>query len=310
MTNFTYINHLRYSIDGREYGERETIHDKYKVSVGKIDIDRYHNTSWLLEQYRTADLIYKEFGKDLVVMFSGGTDSEIVLRAFKENGVTPKALFIRFKGDYNLGDFKTAEEVARDIGIKLDVIDFDIIDFFNSGQAHEFAKSVQCSQIAYLNVYYHVLKMQLPAVMGGEVLLKRNISPGRCKWYYCFRENEDASAMRFSIKYGIPLVNEWFSYTPEMLGHFLKDVSIQRLISERYNYKLTSVSSKNQILKRLMPEIIRKPKTHGFEKLLGFNGEAYHSLQHMHVKDYDCSLNGIFMDDIFKQLFGDNNVGS
>jgi hypothetical protein len=306
MINFTYNNHLKYYIDNIEYGIRNTIYDRYAVSVGQVDINQYKKTSWLNEQYRTADLIYKEFGKDLVVMFSGGTDSEIVLRAFKEIGITPRAVFIRFENDYNLSDFKTAEIVARDVDVPLEVIDFDIVEFFNSGNAAEFSKEVQCSQIAYLNVYYHILKLQCPAVMGGEVLLKRSVSRNNSRWYYCFRENEDASAMRFSIKYNIPLVNEWFSYTPEMLAHFLENAKVKSLISDRFNYKLASVSSKNTILYELMPSLIKKVKTHGFEKLLGFNGETYQYLQKCFVKDFDNNLNGIYMEDIYKQLFGDN----
>lgn len=305
--NFTYNNHLKYSIGDREFGIREEIYDRYVVNVGQVEIDRYNNTTWLDEQYRTAELIYKDLGKDLVVMFSGGTDSEIVLRAFKKIGITPRSIFIKFNNDYNIQDYKIAESVAKDLGINLETIEFDIVDFFNSGQAEEFAKTVQCSQIAYLNVYYHILKLQCPAVMGGEVLLKRNVSLPQFKWYYCFRENEDASAMRFSIKYNLPLVNEWFSYTPEMLAHFLENKRVKQLITERFNYKLASVSSKNTILYELMPSLIKKVKTHGFEKLLGFNGETYQYLQRCFVKDFDNNLNGIYIEDIYKQLFGDNH---
>lgn len=305
MTNFTQNNHLKYSIGGRLFGYRETVYDKYKVSLGQIDIDRYKKTNWLQEQYRTAELIRKEFGKELVVMFSGGTDSEIVLRAFKEIGIVPRAVFIRFTGNHNIDDHKIAIDVTNDIDIPLEVVDFDVVDYVRSGQAQEFAKSIQCSQIAYLGVFHNINKMQMPAVMGGEILLKRNIDRNRCEWYYCFRENEDASAMRFSIKYKIPLVNEWFSYTPEMIGHFLEHPGIEKLVSERFNYKLTSVSSKNAVLQDLMPSILKKKKTHGFEKLMAFNGETYHLLQESMLKDFDNNLNGIFLKDVYMQLFGD-----
>ena len=73
--NFTLNNHLKYTIGGREYGFREEGTDKYKVTVGTIDLAHYRRTNWLLEQFRTADAVYKDFGKDLVVMFSGGTTS-------------------------------------------------------------------------------------------------------------------------------------------------------------------------------------------------------------------------------------------
>jgi hypothetical protein len=308
--NFTHKNHLKYTIDGRLYGRRQTVYDTYDVSVGKIDKDYYKTSNWVNEQYRTAEIIKQEFGKELVVMFSGGTDSEIVLRAFEHIGVTPRVVFIRFIGGYNEHDEKYAYIIASELGFKLEVIDVDIIDFYNSGEAAEFSSQIDCKQMAYLSVYNQIHKLQLPAVMGGEMLLRRHVSLIGGKWYYCFRENEDASAMRFSLKYGIPLVNEWFSYTPEMIGYYLEHPNTQSLISDRFNYKLASVSTKNTTLKSFMPSIIDKAKTHGFEKLLGFNGETYQALQKTHVKRLENSLDGIFIDDLYLKLFGEEYVSS
>ena len=310
MFNFTLNNHLTYAVGGVAYGYRSTVYDKYSVSVGKIDSDHYRNSNWLAEQYRTADIISKEFGKDLTVMFSGGTDSEIVLRAFNHIGVTPRIVFIRFEGGYNQGDYEIAEKIVKDIGVPMETIDFDVIDFYRSGAAADFAEQIHCKQIAYLSVYHHILKLQAPAVMGGEMLLRRHCDTTGSKWFYCFRENEDASAMRFSLKYNIPLVNEWFSYTPEMMGYYLDHPDIKSLISNRYNYKMSSVSSKNDVLRKLMPSILEKVKTHGYEKLMGFNGETYNSLQKTHVKRLESSLDGIFIDDCRSQLFGEQYVGN
>ena len=305
MTNFTLNNHLKYTIGDRLYGYRETPIEKYKVTCGQIDKAYYKTSDWLNEQYRTADTIYQEFGKDLMVMFSGGTDSEIVLRAFKHIGVTPRAVFVKFKNDYNIVDLYMAEKIAQNIGIKIEVIEFDVKDFYHSGQAWEFASEIQCRQMAYLTVYHHIRKLQTPAVMGGEMLFKRHVDHAGSRWYYCIRENEDASAMRFSNKYEIPLVNEWFSYTPEMMGYYLEHPKIRWLFSERYNYKLSSVSSKNTILHQYMPDLLEKRKTHGYERLLGFNGETYAELYKSHVKRLESSLDGIFVDDLQTHLFGE-----
>ena len=153
-------------------------------------------------------------------------------------------------------------------------------------------------------VYYHIKKLGFPAVMGGEQLLKRHVHPQGSYWYHCFRENEDASAMRFSEKFEIPLVNEWFSYTPEMMLYYLEDDGIKNLITTRYNYKITSVSSKNDILKRLYPSIRTKIKTHGFERLLGFNLEAYNNLRQVVVNRKESSLDGMPIEELLNHLRG------
>jgi hypothetical protein len=307
--NFTHNNHLTYSIGDRLFGVRETPYEKFKVAAGKIDLEYYKTSNWLNEQYRTAAIISQEFGKDLVLMFSGGTDSEICLRALLHIGIKPRTVFIKFKNNYNLGDYTIAQQIADELDIELEIAEIDVIDFYRSGQAYELAGEIHCRQIAYLTVYKTILDMQMPAVMGGEMLLRRHVDPIGSKWYYCFRENEDASAMRFGLKYNIPLVNEWFSYTPEMMGYYIEHPSIQRLITERFNYKLASVSSKNAILRTLMPAIVDKVKTHGYENLMGFNGETYRRLNQSHVKRLASNLDGIFIDELMIQLFGEDYVG-
>jgi len=302
MTNFTLNNHLKYSIGGKDYDYRENSQEKFLVEVGAVDPNQYRTSSYEKELQRTADSVYQEFGNDLVVFLSGGTDSEIVVNNFVSIGIKPKCVAIKFKDDYNIGDIQEAERIAKDLNLDLTIIDFDILDFFYSGEAEEFGKTVQCTQITYIMVYYNVMKMSAPAVMGGEALLTRYVNVKNSHWYYTFRENEDASAMRFTNHYNIPLVNEWFSYTPELLLYYLENPKIQELVTDRFNYKLSSVSSKNKILRRLCPYIMPKKKTHGFESLIAFNHSAYKGIGKDQIKRLEFSLDGISIDNVLAQL--------
>jgi hypothetical protein len=302
--NFTYNNHLRYSIGNSEFGYRKNSYEKYKVTVGQIDQQHYNKSNYSQELLRTADLIYKDYGKDFALFLSGGTDSEIVARNFVDIGVKPKCFIIKFKDDYNASDVYEAIDLAKELQLDLHVIDFDIKDFMYSGEASEFGKELQCTQITYLMVYHTIKKIGLPAVMGGEVLLKRNINTNPSTWYYSLRENEDASAMRFSLKFNIPLVNEYFTYTPELLLYYLEHTDIQQLVTTKYNYKLTSVSSKNAILKKLVPKIRVRKKTHGFENLLAFNYESYRTMTSEQILRLESSLDGIEYNTIINMLKG------
>lgn len=296
--NFTLNNHLRYTIGGREFGYRKTPYEKYEVFVGDIDPDHFKNSSWRQELRRTASAVYNDYGNEFVVFLSGGTDSEIVVRNFLEIGVKPRCVFVEFENGYNAADKAEAEQIARELGVRLTIMHFDVKDFFFSGEAAEFANTIDCAQVTYLTVYYHILELGFPAVMGGELFMRKHFSPKGTFWYHCFRENEDASAMRFSHKYGIPLVNEWFSYTPEMMAYYINHPDVRSMINgERpYQYKVTSVSSKNAVLRKMYPEIIKRQKTHGFEKLLGFNYESYMKIQHNHINRMEPSLDGVPVD--------------
>jgi len=307
MINFTQNNHLSYSIDERQFGKRTNGIEKYQVALGKIDVHEYKKTSWRQELRKTADTVLREFGKDLIVFLSGGTDSEIVVRNFLEIGFKPRCAIIRFADGYNDYDVQEAEEISRELNLDLIYLDFDVKDFYYSGRAADLATQIQCCQITYLTVYENIKKLSVPAIMGGELFLSKKIERNNTFWYYVFRENEDASAMRFSNHYNIPLVNEWFSYTPEMILHFLNNPQIKYLISDRIPYKLSSVSSKNDILRGLFPEVRKKIKTHGFERLRSFNFESYANLGNQcFIRRTEGSLDGIPIQNVFKILRGEN----
>lgn len=303
---FTYRNHLKYRVGDRLFGHRLHSDEPYRVTVGRADPDRLARSSWLDEQIRTANLVADDLGRDsMAIMFSGGTDSEIVVRIFHRLGIKARIIFIRFADGANDKDFLAADRLCKTLNVPLEIMDFDVRDFYHSGAAAELAQDIDCCQMAYLAVFHHVRQISMPTIMGGEILLRRQVYTDRhSEWYYVFDEVEDASAMRFSLRYGIPLVNEWFSYTPEAMAYFLQHPTIRSLVSTRFNYKLASGSTKNQVLKEFMPEIFDKTKSHGYENLLGFNQQARDHLQTLITPRLENSLDGILLSDLEKSLYG------
>lgn len=300
--NYTQNNHLYYTIDGRRFGNRERPEEEFRVFVGKIDPDVYRTSSWREELHKTADTVLREYGRDLVLFLSGGSDSEIVLRNFVEIGFKPRCILLEFTGGYNAADCREAVELARCLDVRLDVIPVDIKEYYYSGEIYELSQQLQCSQIAYLNVYNHVKRIGAPAVMGGEQLLRKlDTQYERC-WYHCYRENQDASAVRFSEQTGIPIVNEWFSYTPEMMLYYIEQPEIQQIIEE--NVSSDTSRRKNVILQRLYPELRKKAKSHGFEQLVDFNIEVTTDLKSRMIPRTHPSLDGVRLRDLYQMLRG------
>ena len=304
MINFTFENHLKSYIGNRLYGERKTPYESFTVQVGPVDNDYYKKSNWLKEQYRIADLVYTELGKDFVVMFSGGTDSEIVLRAFRHIGITPRPIFIRFVGDHNLGELHAALEVTADLGLELEVIDLDIIEYYRCGRATELAKSIQCSNMAFLAVYQTIIDLQMPAIMGASVTIHKEPGLPRSKWFYNYNEQEDMAVLRVSNKYGIPIIHEWFSYTPEAIGYFMEHPVIQEVITNDNLYKNYTDSSKNLALQSWMPSIIPKKKKTGYESLIGLRQESAMTFKKNLIPRLEHCLDGIYVDELRTQLFG------
>jgi len=303
--NFTLDNHLKCYIGDRLYGDRKTPYEKFRVEVGPVNQDYYKKSNWLQEQYRIADLIHLDLGKDFIVMFSGGTDSEIILRAFKHIGIDVKPVFIRFTGGHNLGELVAAKEVTDDLGLSLTIIDFDVVDFYRSGGAASLAKSLQCANLAYLTVYQNIINMGSPAIVGASVTFERvreSAATGR-KWYYDFSEQLNLPSVKVYDLFGIPIIQEWFSYTPESIGYFLENPVIEAVITET-NFKTYTDSSKNPVLSSWMPSIIPKIKKNGYENLKGLRHEAFFSLKKELVSVLEYSVQGMYVSELRNQLFG------
>ena len=294
-----------YDIGGRSFGYRENSFESYNVKVGTVDLDRYDSTTYDQELQRAARLISNELGTTPILMLSGGSDSELVARTFKNINHPVRCVTIKMENKYNIEDVVSAQRIANDLDIDLEIIDFDIKDFYNSGEAVELGKKLQCSQIAYLMVYKVIEKLNQPAMMGGEVVLSRSVDQSSSFWYYSFLENDDASAMRFSQSTQIPLINEWFSYTPELLLKWLESDTIRKLIAtSKSNCKLSSISSKYKVLLELYPSLEMQHKRHGFENLLGFNKEVKDTIASQMTQRLNTSLDGIEYTDVIKQLRG------
>jgi hypothetical protein len=303
--NFTNNNHLKYYIGDRLFSQRQNATESFKVTVGSIDHVHYKNSNYLTELHRIADMVYHDFGNDFGIFLSGGTDSEIVVRNFVDIGIKPKCFTIKFEDDLNMIDVIEAKAIAKELSVPIHIIDVNVKDFAYSGQAKDLADKLQCTQLAYLLVYSQIIKFGSPAIMGGELMLRRSFDP-YSYWNYVYRENEDASAIRCSLLYDIPIVYVWFSYTPEIMLYYFEHPDIVSLINTQYNYKLSSVSSKNAILNKLVPNVRPKAKTHGFEKLLGLNTELYRQLGNSQIAMLEPNLDGIKYNEIIKMLRGNN----
>lgn len=301
MIHFTHNNHLKYFINDKLYAERNSIFDRYKVEVGKVDKQHFNTTTFNKELIRIAELVFTELGKDFVIYFSGGTDSEIVVRSFLQLNLKPKLVMIKYNNNYNLEDIKYADKLAKQLDLKLEFYDFHLENFMASGEADSIAKDVQCSQIVFCALYYVINKLGLPAVMGGSMPFLKNVRNTPSNWYYCYRENEEGSAIRFSLKYKIPLIYEWFSYTPEIMALYLQHKLTSHVLYNQ-NYKLTFEYYKNEILCDLVPGLELRQKKTGFEKIVPMNIEYYKILNKEFPSNLTGDLDGIEVLNLKKML--------
>lgn len=300
---FTCGNHLTYSINQNKFGYRETPFDRYEVSVGKVDLDYYRHNSWLNEQHRIGSLVLNNIGKDFVLLYSG-LNSECILRVLISLNIKPILIFIRFVGDYNLNEYYHAVKTASDLGLELSVFDYDIIDSYRSKELTEFADSINCGNIMQAVLCHVTHKLQSPAIIGQEITFRKDIKLNSADWYYYFPENANASILRYSLKYNIPVISEWFSYTPESIGYFL-----DKLDFHNYQYKISTNSVQNQLFLDMFPNLTHINHRNGYENLFGLLTEFNVRGNQLH-SGLDHVVSGIRLDDLKLQLFGKEYVNS
>ena len=302
---FTHNNHLTYTIKDRLFGFRNTPYEKYNVSVGRIDKQYYQHNTWQTEQYRVGSLVTENIGKDFVLLYSG-LNSECILRILLSLNIKPILIFIRFVGDYNLNEYYHAVKTAHDLGIELSVFDYDIVDNYHSGELTEFADSFQCSNIMQAVLCHSVHKLQSPAIIGQELIFRKTVNLNNVDWCYYFPELSNSSTIRFSLKYNMPLISEWLSYTPEAIAYFLDSIDLN---SDTYKYKVSTNSTQNQIFHNLFPELSMTTHKNGYENLYGLATEFYLRGSKFH-SGFDKSIDGVSLKDLKAQLYGEENVSS
>jgi hypothetical protein len=92
-------------------------------------------------------------------------------------------------------------------------------------------------------------------------------------WGLRILEDLDTSHIRFSQDKKIPFIQEWFSYTPELMLHFLETPEV-KLLTNTLSYHQTILPVKNKIYKRLLPGLSNKIKNSGYDKLKGLFVES------------------------------------
>ena len=269
-------DHLRWYVNGHLYGDRYNDRDTFDVQLGKVNSESVKD--FRTELYAAMAKLIDTHGTKLDVFYSGGADSEVVLRVLLDLGVRPKVYTIRFIDGSNAHETDNAAEFCLQTGLEQIRIERDIERYIKEKQYLDLATKYQCSQIAYLNVVDSALSFcSGPVIMGGEVYLQKHQSLGPAvqtpeEWYYIYRENEDAFTYRVSHGTRLPIINEVFTYTPELLYSYLTDPMVAEVARNEVPGKITLLSIKRKVYeKHLGCTLLAQTKYHGYESMLWTN---------------------------------------
>jgi hypothetical protein len=265
-------NWFTYSYDGEVFGHKISPSSEFSIELSPTinKVNSYYD-----ELKNNALRIRDMFTGDLDLLFSGGIDSEVILRIYNDLKIPINVFIFRYENNYNYKEFNQALKVCESLNYKYTVIDFNLEKFFEN-EAYSIWSKVNCKGCGWLP---HMKMTEYldgtPIIGSGDPYWIRTSRDLTTSYPWVFEIDEGAKAWTVYHKHiGRQVVADWYEYSPEIIISHLDLPLIQDLINDRIPGKLSSFSSKSVIHKQIWPDIYIRPKMTGFE---GTNSPSYYS---------------------------------
>lgn len=204
----------------------------------------------------------------LVVLFSGGVDSEVMLRSLLAVGANPKVIIARYENDYNIYDVSYAVTICNILDIRYDIVDINLAKFYEN-DAEKMSELSQIDRPRALP-YCKLLEM----IDGFPVMGASDLSPYRINNDYsrkgtwmmrCWEHDIGWSKFLLAIKK--PGIAEWYKWTPGLVISYMNTHWFHNLVSDKYYGKLGSNSTKIVGYKEAFSDLMPRQKKTGFENI-------------------------------------------
>jgi hypothetical protein len=211
----------------------------------------------------TAD--YYE-GERLGVLFSGGSESELLIRLYKEIGKDVVAYIFRYEDDINLYDVSYAVTIAESLSVPYKVIDFNLKKFYlnDAEQISELAQVDRPRALPQLKFLDYFDEVAIAGASDPTWYRPSDDYSKKVEWLMCDFEH-DVGWSKYVKEISRPAIMEWFKWTPEMVVGFTKSKWFHNLTNDHYYGKLGINSTKLIGYREAYPSMIDRIKKTGFE---------------------------------------------
>lgn len=220
--------------------------------------------SYFDELFENARNIRDITSGPLDLMFSGGIDSEVVLRVYRELNIPINVFIFKYEDMLNYREFDHAIKVCTDLNIKHTVIDFNIKRFFENDAYDIWSKCKTSSSSRLPHMKLTEYLDNTPIIASGEPYWKKQDDG---TWVFVLEE--DAKYWTIYHKtIGRTAITDWYEYRPEVILSHMQLHRVQQLMNNQVLGKTSTVSSKALIHQAKWDDIIIRAKMVGFEKNL------------------------------------------
>jgi hypothetical protein len=203
-----------------------------------------------------------------VIFFSGGSDSEVILRSYLNIGSKPDVVVVRYENDYNKKDVDDAIEISKCLNVDIKILDMNLQHYYEN-EATEIADIAQIDRPRMLPSlkYADLIGDGLPIIGHSDV---RWFQPkdhrykkqwlGQCHEYECGPDKYIQAKNR-------PAIYQWFRWTPGLMLSYTKMPWFQRLIQGGYPGEDEIDNTKIIGFSEQYGELLPRKKLTGFENI-------------------------------------------
>jgi hypothetical protein len=299
-------NWMSYSFDEIEYGKKLSKESIFSINFNK-KIKKNTIPSYKDALYNNGKIMRDSFNEPFDVLLSGGVDSEIVVRLFKDLGIKHNTFIFRLENDYNIRDVNDAISICQQINIPYKIIDFNLEHFFEHDALEYLNKSFvpragrlpRLKWIEYLD--------NIPVFCDGEPYWKRLYTTDysiQSEWHLQLSEDAYSSSL-YASNIDRTLIGDWYEYTPEIILSHMEHPMTQKLLNDQLHGKLSSWSSRYAMHQEIWPEIITRKKLVGYEGATGNPGtgpDFIGDFQRMYMDNITNTKKILTQDQVFDLL--------
>jgi hypothetical protein len=202
------------------------------------------------------------------ILFSGGVDSEIVLRSYLKIGANPKVYIIRYENDYNIYDVSYAVTICSLLNVDYTIVDFNLQKFYEN-DAEKISELAQiCRPRALPYCKFIELIDGLPILGEGDPYWVRLTDDYTVKGKWRFRELETFIGWyKYALYLNKDSVVQFFKWTPGIVLSHTKLIWLKKLVNDEYYGRMGTNSTKIIGYREIYPDLIERKKQTGFEKI-------------------------------------------
>ena len=252
-------NWLAWLYDGVEYGPK--LHHESTFEMTFKPVITRPVKSYREELLLNTQLVADTFTGPFDLMFSGGMDSEVILRCHKELGIPINVYIFKYENNYNIADVTQALKICNELNVTPNIVDLNLQKFFEN-EAYDIWKKG-----------YFFNGGKLPHMKMLDYMDNTPIMGDGCPywtkdngvWKYEF--DEDCHAQSIYCKtIGRTMIADWYEYSPEVIVSHMNTPDIQNLINNVPTTEYKYYEELKHILhKKLWPNIDIRLKRTGFE---------------------------------------------